>query len=111
MKIAYINGFPSEKFYTTNDWSLKLEYLAENTGNWVYNNLLKKQIDYDVEAWFHNPILKEEYTVGVMPVSNILRSGYEGTVIWADLIEKAKFPVVLVGMGAQSFLGQTTPRK
>lgn len=111
MKIAYINSFPPKEFYMTEDWSLKLSYLAENTGNWVYINCLRKQIDYDIETWLNDPLLKDGYTVGVMPVSNILRRNYMGTVEWADAIEKLKFPVVLVGMGTQSPNGQTTPRE
>ncbi len=112
MKTAFISAFPPEKFYTAGDWSSKLEYLSENTGNWVYINSLRKQINYDIEAWLGDPALTGgDYQAGVMPVSNILRSGYEGTLIWADLIEKTKFPIVPVGMGAQSFHGQTTPRE
>lgn len=112
MKTAFISAFPPEKFYTAGDWSSKLEYLSENTGNWVYINSLRKQTNYDIEAWLGDPALTGgDYQAGVMPVSNILRSGYEGTLIWADLIEKTKFPIVPVGMGAQSFHGQTTPRE
>lgn len=110
MKTAYINSFPPKEFYTTSDWSLKLEYLAENTGNWIYINELRKQIDYGIETWLNDPEL-ETYKVGVMPVSNILRKGYDGVVRWVDHIERLKFPVVFVGMGAQSFRGETTPKE
>ncbi len=43
MKTAYINCFPPKKFYTAEDWVSKLEYLGENTGNWVYVSSLSKQ--------------------------------------------------------------------
>lgn len=111
MKTAYINSFSPKEFYTTDDWILKMEYLAKNTGNWVYVNSLRKQVDYEIETWLNDPRLKEGYGVGVMPVSNILRGGYEGTLEWADAIEKLNFPVVLVGMGAQSSFGRRTPRE
>lgn len=111
MKTAYINSFPPPQFYMAEDWSSKLKYLAENTGNWVYVNSLRKQLDYDIETWLNDPILNEGYTVGVMPVSNIIRRGYEGAVEWAAAIEKVKIPVVLVGMGAQSAHELKTPRQ
>ncbi len=82
MKTAFISAFPPEKFYTAGDWSSKLEYLSENTGNWVYINSLRKQINYDIEAWLGDPALTGgDYQAGVMPVSNILRSGYEEMMI------------------------------
>lgn len=111
MKTAFISGFPSKAFYTTNDWALKMKYLAENTGNWVYISSSKRQIKYDIDTWIGDPCLDEGYEVGVMPVSNILRSGYESTVKWADIIEKLNYPVVLVGMGTQSYWGIRTPRQ
>ncbi len=111
-KTVFVNAFPSQEFYEEGlSWQRKLELLANNTGNLLYVEALKKQIDYDVQAWLGNPGFKtDEFSAGVIPTSNILRKYYSGAVIWADLMEKAKFPITLAGLGAQSFSDCLTPR-
>ena len=111
MKTAYINSFPPQEFYEEGlDWKRKLELLSFNTGNLLYVAELRKQLDYEMETWFGEPRFQtDEFSAGVIPASNMLRKRDNGAIIWADAIEKVKFPVTLAGLGAQSYYDCRTP--
>ena len=113
MKTAYINSFPPPQFYLEGiSWEEKLRLLADNTGNLLYVNELKEQIDYDLEAWLGEPRYKtDEFTSGILPTSNILRKYCTCAEEWAPLINSVNFPVTLAGMGSQSFADSKTPRE
>ncbi len=111
-KTVFVNAFPPKAFYQKGiGWKRRLELLGSNTGNLLYVASLKKQIDYEAETWLGDPRFEtDEFSAGVIPTSNMLRKYYDGAVIWADLIEKAAFPITLAGLGAQSFDDCTTPK-
>mgnify|MGYP001061963842 FL=1 len=51
MKTAYINAFPPQEFFKEGlTWDEKLHLLSDNTGNLLYVNELKEQIDYELEG-------------------------------------------------------------
>lgn len=113
MRTAYINGFPAKNFYQEKSWARKLHGLAENTGNWVYINEMRKQIDFKKESGIYDKeYLLDEFDAGIMPVSNMLRPEYDGILDWIDLIEKIKFPITFAGLGTQSYYPDLyTPKK
>ena len=112
MKTAYINAFPPQEFYEEGlTWEKKLELLAINTGNLLYVNELKEQINYDLEAWMGEPMYKtDEFTAGILPTSNILRKYCSAAEEWAPLIKAVNFPITLAGMGAQAYMDCRTPK-
>ncbi len=112
MKTAFVNAFPNPKIAGEKDWVKKLEYLGDNTGNYVYVEELRKQINYDIEAWLGEPGFKTgEYDAGIIPVSTILKGGVDCAEVWAPLIKDIVMPITLAGVCTQSSGERRTPKE
>ena len=113
MKTAYINAFPPQEFFKEGlTWDEKLHLLSDNTGNLLYVNELKEQIDYELEGWLGEERYRtEEFTAGILPTSNILRKYCTCAEEWVQLINNVRFPVTLAGMGSQSYIDCRSPKE
>ena len=88
-----------------------MEELGNNTGNLVYIEAMREQLNYDIEAW-----LSEEWTrdklggrniTSIMPASNFVDSH----TIWYEdfipLLEKTNMRFTFAGLGAQAAFNET----
>lgn len=96
------------------DWKKKLEYTGNNTGNILFVDSMKEQVNYSLELWFSKNNCyagKENSVVGVLPMANLIGVHSNNAEAWCELIKDVPFPIVPVGMGAQSTKELNTPKK
>ncbi|MGB8454191.1 MAG: polysaccharide pyruvyl transferase family protein [Anaerocolumna sp.] len=113
MECIYLN--PILETDSNNDSSLyeKVQKKGLNTGNMVFVDAIKKQIKYKREDWLNNESLNELdiENIGIISCANMINVNDS----FLDTRERAicdlKFPVTLVGIGAQSTAELDTPQK
>lgn len=113
-KVIYFNQIllaGNRENYTVEE---KIKYAGLNTGNIVYVEALKQELNIEKELWFGDAEIENfnqnEY-VGVLPCANMIGMHDTCTERWNEMIRQVSFPVVLIGMGAQSTRELDTPSK
>lgn len=111
-----INGVKNIKPENTLEYNMEL--MGYNTGNQVFVEAVRQQVNSSVEVWTHPLKVKElnedeDDYVGALPCSNFI---IEGTVrhvscTLMNLYNNTNFPIVPIGLGAQSSQNANTPRK
>ena len=91
---------------------LERNLIGDNVGNLVfldatYRVLARPDVDIAIDGFRVNPRdadrINERYDVYVVPFANAFRGRFERTLErWADLVERLRIPVVVLGVGAQS---------
>ncbi len=84
-----------------------------NTGNRVFTDAINQQIQFKMEGWFQSEEILEldENNIGVLACANMLNIKDQFLdAIW-ERIAELRFPVTLVGLGAQSTEELDTPKK
>lgn len=82
----------------------KLEKLGDNTGNMVFANAIKEQVQFEQEGWIkENMVFRDEY-IYILPCSNFLAGSNRWIEPLVDVIENQPARIVLVGLGAQARL-------
>ena len=91
----------------------KFEYVGNNTGNLLFAESLKEQLNYSKETWIMPESLADEKNISaVMPSSNfIIHGGDEFILQCINLLEGTTCPITLAGLGAQSTKELNTPKK
>lgn len=94
----------------------KMKLIGYNTGNQAFVEAVRQQVNLSAAVWTHPSKVKglnaDDY-VGVLPCSNHI---IEGTmrcvsIVLTDLYNNTNFPIVPIGLGAQSSKEANTPRK
>lgn len=98
----------------------KLDYAGFNTGNVVFADSIKKQLNYTREIWKKDNNSMELSDISdiknpsvIMPSSNFIihDDNNELAYLLCDFMEKNNCPITLVGLGAQSTPEFNTPKK
>lgn len=93
----------------------KVLYAGLNTGNIVYVEALKEELHIEKVLPLSDEGMEHfnarDY-IGVLPCANMIGLyDYGCTEKWCEIIKKIPFPVVLIGIGAQSTRECNTPEK
>lgn len=77
----------------------KLYKLGLNTGNMVFVNSIKKQIEFAKEGWVNADVEWSDKYTYVLPCSNFLHGANRWMEPLTDIVEKYPIKVVLIGLG------------
>ena len=93
--------------------SEKVNNTGGNTGNIVFAEAMKQQIDYVKEIWIRASDCKKIKNVSaVIPASNFMREGNDNFInMCIKFLDESDFPVTMAGLGAQSSKKCPTPKK
>lgn len=105
-----------EKLKGDETTSQKMEYAGMNTGNMIFVDAVKEQTNYIDEIWFNGPNLKKleakSNISAVIPSSNFIIAGSDRMVdSIRKLYESTDSPITMVGLGAQAYPPNDTPKK
>jgi hypothetical protein len=92
----------------------KVGYTGNNTGNILFVEGMKEQLNFIREVWVRPSDLKGlDCNVSmIMPSSNFIDIGGDDFInLCIDFLEKTTFPFTMAGLGAQSTKELNTPRK
>lgn len=92
-----------------------MDMVGKNTGNQVFVEAVRQQINGNAETWVH-PVKVKEFDSGdfiaVMPCSNYIIEGPMPLVrSLVELYKNTNLPIIPIGLGAQSSKAGNTPRK
>lgn len=113
-KVLFFNHIPLAGKKPEAGWRIQLENTGNNTGNCLFVESMKEQVNYSLELWFADSNCYDSLinrAVGVLPLANLIGVHDNCAEIWSELISKVPFPIVPVGMGAQSTKELNTPQK
>lgn len=113
-KVLFFNHIPLAGKEPDAGWEKQLENTGNNTGNMLFVESMKEQVDYSLELWFAESNCYDSLinrAVGVLPMANLIGIHDRCAEAWSELISKVPFPIVPVGMGAQSTKELDTPSK
>lgn len=113
-KVLFFNHIPLAGKRPDLDWKKQLEYAGNNTGNMLFVESMKEQVNYSLELWFAESNCYDsliDRAVGVLPMANLIGIHDRCAEVWSELISKVPFPIVPVGLGAQSSGELNTPQK
>lgn len=98
---------PSLRFHHENT----VEALGNNTGNLVYIEAAREQLNYDIEARFTkewvNSSLGRKNIISLMPASNFVSENTVWCKRMIPILEKTDMQFTFVGLGAQAALDET----
>ena len=83
------------------DLTEKFMMVGFNTGNLVFSNAVKEQIEFEKELWPDSSYQFEAGDKYLFPCANILCASAHWIEYLSDIIEKQDAEVVLAGLGAQ----------
>ena len=92
----------------------KLLYSGHNTGNMLFVNAMKEQLNYEKIEWFVASRYEEkENASAVMPASNFISLGKDTSMEerLLDFLKETSFPFTLAGLGAQASDKIKTPKE
>lgn len=113
-KVLFFNHIPLAGKEPDSGWKKQLENAGNNTGNILFVESMKEQVNYSLELWFAESNCYDSLinrAVGVLPMANLIGIHDRCAEVWSELISKVPFPIVPVGMGAQSSKELNTPQK
>lgn len=88
-------------------------YVGGNTGNRVFVEALKEQVDYD-DLSYDSPLLRQEECTAILGGSNFISAAADSAKVlgsYACYLEKHNVHFTIAGLGAQSTKLLDTPRK
>lgn len=91
----------------------KVRYTGNNTGNLLFVESMKEQLNYVKETWLRPSELNNLGNISaVMPSSNFIIHGGDAFIEQcAELLNNTTCPITLAGLGAQSTKELNTPKK
>ena len=91
----------------------KVRYTGNNTGNLLFVESMKEQLNYEKETWIRaSDFSKIQNVSAVMPSSNFIINGGDDFILQCmQLLEETTCPITLAGLGAQSSKELNTPKK
>lgn len=113
MKCIYLNPILEAGMHRDVSLRQKVYYTGYNTGNMVFVDAIKQQIVYEKEERLSNSSSKElsENNIGVLSCANMINVNDPILESYVDIICSYRFPVTLVGLGAQGTKELNTPKK
>ena len=90
----------------------KMQYAGANTGNIIFTEALKEQLNYTEEIWINSQALKKiEKPSVVIPSANFIAAGNDSLMeALLRFLDNTQCPITMAGLGAQACL-ETTPKK
>lgn len=87
----------------------KVHFAGDNTGNLLFVDSMKKQLDYAKEIWINPVALKDvEHPAVVIPASNFIIEGGESLLEKMEIfLDNTDCPVTMAGLGAQAQNGES----
>lgn len=87
----------------------KIGFAGANTGNLIFTESMKEQLDYTKEIWINPGALKDvENPAVVIPSANFIIEGGDSLMTAViRFLEQTDCPVTMAGLGAQAALNET----
>lgn len=96
---------------TADTFEIKMRDVGENTGNMMFVNALKNQLDVKKCDFYHHTLFQDKTDVScVIPSANFIICGDAIEDDGIKFLENTEFPITLAGLGAQASARYNTPK-